>query len=52
MAAAGVEEGHLLPGLDPLGRYLDAEAVTVLAELATRRMIEAAKSGTSEGGCS
>jgi hypothetical protein len=32
--------------------YLDAEAVTVLAELATRRMIEAAKSGTSEGGCS
>ena len=30
--------------------YLDAEAVTVLAELATRRLIEAAKSGTSEGG--
>ncbi len=27
--------------------YLDAEAVTVLAELATRRMIEAAGSGTS-----
>jgi hypothetical protein len=32
--------------------YLDAEAVTVLAETATRRMIEAAESGTSEGGCS
>ncbi len=30
--------------------YLDAEAVTVLAELATRRMIEAAGSGTSKGG--
>jgi len=30
--------------------YLDAEAVTVLAELATRQMIEAAGSGTSEGG--
>jgi hypothetical protein len=30
--------------------YLDAEAVTVLAELATRRMIEAADSGTSKGG--
>jgi hypothetical protein len=32
--------------------YLDAEAVTVLAELATRRMIEAAGSGTTnKGGC-
>jgi len=30
--------------------YLDAEAVTVLAELATRRMIEAAGSGPNEGG--
>ena len=30
--------------------YLDAEAATVLAELATHRMIEAAGSGTSEGG--
>jgi hypothetical protein len=30
--------------------YLDAEAVTVLAELATRRMIEAAGSGTTKGG--
>ena len=30
--------------------YLDAEAVTVLAELATRRMIEAAGGGTNEGG--
>jgi hypothetical protein len=29
--------------------YLDAEAVTVLAELATRRMIEAARGGPSEG---
>jgi hypothetical protein len=29
--------------------YLDAEAVTVLAELATRRMIEAARGGVSEG---
>jgi hypothetical protein len=30
--------------------YLDAEAATVLAELATRRMIEAAGSGSREGG--
>ena len=30
--------------------YLDAEAVTVLAELATRRMIEAAPSGPNKGG--
>jgi hypothetical protein len=30
--------------------YLDAEAATVLAELATRRMIEAAASGSNEGG--
>ncbi len=30
--------------------YLDAEAVTVLAELATRRMIEAAGGGPSKGG--
>ena len=30
--------------------YLDAEAVTVLAELATRRMIEAAERGRNEGG--
>ena len=30
--------------------YLDAEAVTVLAELATRRMIEAAGSGATKGG--
>lgn len=30
--------------------YLDAEAVTVLAELATHRMIEAAGSGPSKGG--
>ena len=30
--------------------YLDAEAVTVLAELATRRMIEAAANGSNEGG--
>ena len=30
--------------------YLDAEAVTVLAEHATRRMIEAAESGPNEGG--
>jgi hypothetical protein len=30
--------------------YIDAEAVTVLAELATRRLIEAAQSGTNEGG--
>ena len=30
--------------------YLDAEAATVLAELATRRMIEAAGSGPNEGG--
>ena len=30
--------------------YLDAEAVTVLAELATRRMIEAAESGRNKGG--
>ena len=29
--------------------YLDAEAVTVLAELATRQMIEAARGGPSEG---
>ncbi len=29
--------------------YLDAEAVTVLAEQATRRMIEAARRGPSEG---
>ena len=32
------------------GYYIDAEAVTVLAELATRRLIEAAESGTNEGG--
>ena len=30
--------------------YLDAEAVTVLAELATRRMIEAAGNGLTKGG--
>ncbi len=30
--------------------YLDAEAVTVLAELATRRMIEAAGGGPNKGG--
>lgn len=30
--------------------YLDAEAATVLAELATRRLIEAARSGPNEGG--
>jgi hypothetical protein len=30
--------------------YLDAEAATVLAELATRRMIEAAGSGPNKGG--
>ena len=30
--------------------YLDAEAVTVLAELASRRMIEAAASGPNKGG--
>jgi len=30
--------------------YLDAEAATVLAELATRRMIEAAEGGPTEGG--
>jgi len=35
---------------DSLEGYLDAEAVTVLAELATRRMIEAADSGSNEGG--
>ena len=29
--------------------YLDAEAATVLAELATKRMIEAARSGPSKG---
>jgi hypothetical protein len=33
-----------------IGGYLDAEAATVLAELATRRMIEAAESGLSKGG--
>ncbi len=32
--------------------YLDAEAVTVLAELASRHMVEAAGSGTSKRGCS
>jgi len=30
--------------------YLDAEGVTVLVELATRRMIEAAEGGANEGG--
>jgi hypothetical protein len=30
--------------------YLDAEAVTVLTELATRRMIEAAEGGSNKGG--
>jgi len=32
--------------------YLDAEAVTVLAELAIRRMIEAATGGATQGGSS